>query len=61
MALEGMFEGHRFYDLMRYSKFNGKPNFLAERVAERAGAENVSSELLGRLSNEQWYLPLRKR
>lgn len=62
MALEGMFEGHRFYDLMRYSKFNGKPNFLAERVAERAGKEGtIDSDILTRLSNENWYLPLRKR
>ena len=62
MALELMFEGHRFYDLMRYSKYNGKPNFLAERIAERAGKEGTrDSEILTRLSNEQWYLPLRKR
>ena len=62
MALELMFEGHRFYDLMRYSKYNGKPNFLAERIAERAGKEGtVDADVLGRLSNEQWYLPLRKR
>lgn len=62
MALELMFEGQRFYDLMRYSKYNGKPNFLAERIAERAGKEGtVDADVLGRLSNEQWYLPLRKR
>ena len=62
MALELMFEGHRYYDLMRYSKFNGKPNFLAERIAERAGKEGtIDSDILTRLSNENWYLPLRKR
>jgi hypothetical protein len=62
LALEGMFEGQRYYDLMRYSKFNGKPNFLAERVAERAGKEGtIDSDILTRLSNENWYLPLRKR
>lgn len=61
LALEGMFEGHRYYDLMRYSKFNGKPNFLAERVAERGGKEAVDQTVMNKLSNEQWYLPLRKR
>ena len=62
MALELMFEGHRYYDLMRYSKYNGKPNFLAERIAERAGKEGtIDSDILTRLSNENWYLPLRKR
>lgn len=60
MALEGVFEGHRFYDLMRYSKYNGMPNFLAERVAERGGKEGAVTDA-SRLSNEQWYLPLRKR
>lgn len=62
MALELMFEGHRYYDLMRYSKYYGKPNFLAERIAERAGKEGtLDADILSRLSNEQWYLPLRKR
>lgn len=61
LALEGMFEGQRYYDLMRYSKFNGQPNYLAERVAERKGKDNIDPAILNAFSNEKWYLPLRTR
>ncbi len=62
MALEGMFEGHRFYDLMRYAKYKGNNDELAKRIAKRAGKDNEDAALRGFFANEQnWYLELPKR
>lgn len=54
-ALEGMFEGVRFYDLMRWAMYNGDPDFVGTQVAKRDAA--AGSALMG----GKWYLPLRKR
>jgi len=62
LALTMMYEGHRFYDLMRYAKFWNKPAFLGETISKRKGAENVDASLAGRLASEAgWYLPLPTR
>lgn len=61
-ALEGMFEGYRFYDLMRWEMFYGTTDFLATEVGKRAGtAEGVAPVPEARLTGNKWYLPLRKR
>ncbi len=62
LALEGMFEGQRFYDLMRYSKYSGKTTYLGDRVAERTGKDTPDAALKSFYSTEQnWYLELRQR
>lgn len=40
-ALEFAFEGHRFYDLMRVALRRSDPSYLATRVYQRRGADNV--------------------
>ena len=56
MALEGAFEGYRFYDLMRVALRRGNPAYLADRVARRNGA--LDGQLHTLLMNTQnWYLP----
>lgn len=58
-ALEFAYEGHRFYDLMRYSKFSGNTSYLGEAVAKRQGEDNEDSSLKSILSTESgWYLTL---
>ena len=57
MALEGAFEGYRFYDLMRVALRRGDPAFLADPVSRRAGI--VDEKLRQHLLNtDNWYLPL---
>lgn len=61
-ALEGMFEGTRFYDLMRYSMATGNDAYLGERVSERNGVENADPALKSALSTRAgWYLPMPER
>ena len=58
MALEGAYEGNRFYDLMRVALRREDNSYLADRVALRNGTEdNALRELLKNRSN--WYLPLK--
>ena len=59
-ALEGMFEGHRFYDLMRYALYTGNPDFIAEQVAKRKGKESTNPSA-NNLKSGNWYIPLRKK
>lgn len=40
-ALEFAFEGYRFYDLMRVALRRNDPSYLADKVYQRKGAENV--------------------
>ncbi len=57
MALEGAFEGYRFYDLMRVALRRGDPAYLANPVARRNG--DTDAGILNILMNQQnWYLPL---
>lgn len=69
LALESTLEGNRFGDLIRFSKRRqawGDENyqdFLAKRVASRAGAESfdASDSLYVKLSTSEkyWYLPFK--
>jgi len=56
MALEGAFEGYRFYDLMRVALRRGNPAYLADPVSRRSGV--VDEQLRSLLLNtNSWYLP----
>ena len=57
MALEGAFEGYRFYDLMRIALRRNDPSYLADPISRRDGEKD---ETLYQLLMEQrnWYLPL---
>ena len=58
MALEGAFEGYRFYDLMRVALRRGDNAYLADPISLRNGT--VDAGLREKLMNkENWYLPLR--
>lgn len=57
MALEGAFEGNRFYDLMRVALRRGDPAYLADPIARRTST--YDGDLQSRLMNkDNWYLPL---
>jgi hypothetical protein len=59
-ALEGMFEGNRFYDLMRYQMYDAKINgasstiTLPGYITEKYGATST-------MEGKPWYLPLPTR
>ena len=57
MALEGAFEGYRFYDLMRVALRRGDAAYLADAVSRRNGQtdEQLRSLLM---DTKNWYLPL---
>ena len=57
MALEGAFEGYRYYDLMRVALRRNDPAYLAEPVSRRDGTLNeaLRSKLMDKAN---WYLPL---
>ena len=58
MALEGAYEGNRYYDLMRVALRRNDPAFLADRVARRNGVlDDALKQKLMQQTN--WYLPLR--
>ncbi len=62
MALEGVFEGYRYYDLMRYAKYVNNPAFMGERIAERTGKDTPDPALKAWYAVEDnWYLELPKR
>jgi len=57
MALEGAFEGYRFYDLMRVALRRGDPSYLADAVSRRNGtADEQLRSLL--MNTQKWYLPV---
>lgn len=56
MALEGAFEGYRFYDLMRVALRRGDASYLADPVSRRDGIVNESIRSL-LLDTKNWYLP----
>ncbi len=57
MALEGAFEGYRFYDLMRVAMRRANPAYLADAVCRRSG--NVDEALRAHLMEQKnWFLPL---
>jgi hypothetical protein len=56
MALEGAFEGYRFYDLMRVALRRGDPSYLATPVSRRNGeTDNALYQQL--MDPKNWYLP----
>ena len=56
MALEGAFEGYRFYDLMRVALRRGDPSYLASPIARRNGEfDNATYTHL--MDPKNWYLP----
>jgi hypothetical protein len=57
MALEGAFEGYRFYDLMRVALRRGNAAYLADPVARRSGVLDASLHSL-LMEPANWYLPL---
>ena len=56
-ALEGTFEGSRFYDLMRYAMYNGDKDYIANQVAKRKGS-SITDDRSNNLKGGNWYLPL---
>ena len=57
MALEGAFEGYRYYDLMRVALRRGDPAYLADPISRRgAVVDDVLRQLL--MDTSKWYLPL---
>ena len=58
MALEGSFEGNRFYDLLRVaSRKDRDASYLANRIAQRNGSENAALKAL-LMNKDNWFLPL---
>lgn len=57
MALEGAFEGNRFYDLLRVALRRNDPAYLANPISRRLGEtdERLRSLLM---QPQNWYLPL---
>jgi len=56
MALEGFFEGYRYYDLMRVALRRNDPDYLAGPISRRNGEQdNVLHALL--MDQKNWYLP----
>ena len=57
MALEGAFEGYRFYDLMRIALRRGDPSYLADPVSRRNGTSDPAVRAF-LMDTSNWYLPL---
>ena len=57
MALEGAFEGYRFYDLMRVALRRNAPQYLADPISRRRGTVDESLRAL-LMDPKNWYLPL---
>ena len=57
MALEGAFEGNRYYDLMRVALRRGDAAYLADPVSQRGYEQNTALRTL-LLDSKNWYLPL---
>ena len=56
-ALEGAFEGQRFYDLMRFAMYTGDADYIAKQVIKRKGSDTTDPR--GEtLRGGNWYLPL---
>ncbi|MCR5395217.1 MAG: RagB/SusD family nutrient uptake outer membrane protein [Bacteroidales bacterium] len=61
MALESIFDGTRFYDLMRVAMRRDDNSFLANTIAARDGSGAVNKELQSRLMDRtNWFLPFQK-
>lgn len=59
-ALETMFEGYRFFDLVRIGLRRNDESWLANKIARRKGAANYDADLYLTLSEKKnWFLPLK--
>lgn len=58
MALEGCFEGNRYYDLMRVALRRSDPSYLAAPIAKRGGVRDEALYTL-LMDTKNWYLPLK--
>ena len=56
MALEGAFEGYRYYDLMRVALRRSDPAYLADPVSRRDGTTDAALRAL-LMNKNNWYLP----
>ena len=56
MALEGSFEGYRYYDLMRVALRRGDPAYLAGPVSRRNGQQDDALRTL-LMDTKNWYMP----
>lgn len=56
MALEGAFEGYRYYDLMRVALRRNDPAYLASPVSKRDGSEDATLKAL-LMDKKNWFLP----
>jgi hypothetical protein len=59
MALEGAFEGNRYYDLMRVALRRNNPAYLANPISSRTGSTDAALRTL-LMNKDNWYLPLPK-
>ncbi|MBR1933826.1 MAG: RagB/SusD family nutrient uptake outer membrane protein [Prevotella sp.] len=57
MALEGAFEGYRFYDLMRVALRRGDNSYLADPISRRTGTPDAALRTK-LMDSANWYLPL---
>jgi hypothetical protein len=57
MALEGAFEGYRFYDLLRVALRRNDPAYLADPISRRNGAPDEHLRQL-LMDQKNWFLPL---
>lgn len=64
-ALEGSFEGYRFYDIMRYqkqeNKFNAQSITLPEYIVAKYPTFNGATPWKDNMTGKPWYLTLPKR
>jgi hypothetical protein len=59
MALEGAFEGYRFYAPMRGARRRSDPAYLATPVSRRKNSEGDPQLYQLLMDTRNWYLPLR--
>ena len=55
-ALETAFEGNRFHDLMRISRYRNDNSFLAEKVASKFNNAEKNTIMTKLLDEHNWYL-----
>lgn len=60
-ALEGMFEGHRFYDILRYQMQEGKANGSSTSVITIPAHITEKYGAITNMEGKPWYLSLPKR
>ena len=56
MALEGAFEGYRYYDLMRVALRRSNPAYLADPISRRHGEPDATLRAY-LMDKKNWYLP----